>query len=383
MNSAHNYLYIIVILLIVLCLIPAIVYARKRFDSGKVSVFLGVGVPMEAPVSVLFAIVKEMKSSDFPTQMCSAGWFRGTISDMEHNNFSSQYPQGFYGVWAALTERKVYELDANFPEEMKEQVKREIENGFINRNGEKTTYTHFKAAILPGGLVKFYLMSTSKTHCLDYPFQAAITSKYDNEFLYRIWDNPSEHKIEEYHDVYYAGKDNITPNAYYVNTVALPNRIWEKYYERYDYGIRFEFENPDCHLDFWAPKFSNAEHFGCQSGVNDDVIIKNPAILCSMNLWWKDSQYLYTSLIYFNENEMLSLFEKAFNSHPAQHGELCVIVGEENKTMELSLNIGKEKYPLKEVEIRVFRDLLSNPHGESELVYKNYKNDHRNWFKGL
>lgn len=366
-------IYIMIALVVVLCAVLAFLFVRKCRHSKRETLYIGLGVPKEAPISVLDARLKVDSLKSVPLLWVD-GWFQGSIIDMEFNNGVPDFPLGFSGVWAALTEKQVYELDVLFPEEMVETAVRNIKEGFVDRHGNRTTYSHLKAAIFPEGIVRFYLMSSGKTQCLDYSFQGTPTSKYDGEFLHRISNNPWELTIEKYHNIYYEG-GGIGPSAEYVNNVALPNRIWEKYYKRYDYKINFVFENPDSRLDFWATRFSNAEHFGCQNGVNECVVIENPAILCSMYLWWKDRSYLYISNLYFNENEMLSTFEKAFDLHSGQHGELCVVVGKDNKKMELSLNIGEEKYPLKEVEFDVTRG--------SELVCKNYKKYRRNCFKGL
>ncbi|MEE1063951.1 MAG: hypothetical protein UH071_09825 [Paludibacteraceae bacterium] len=111
--------------------------------------------------------------------------------------------------------------------------------------------------------------------------------------------------------------------------------------------------------------------------------IKRPATICSMNLWWQNGRYRYTSYFYFNEEVMLSLFEKAFADHPDQQGELLVHVGKYNNTFELSLCLNGEVYQIKQTEIRAFRDLLSDLDGDSELIYKNYEENHKNEFKGL
>ena len=378
--------YIVIALIVALIGIPSFLFAKKR--KGGNSLCLGVGLPKEAPISLLFAEVKT-KPSDYGVWMCMPGWYNGAIDNMERYSSVPKCPKMFKVVWAALTEKKVYEVDVEFPAEMIEKITHDMDEGFVDKFGERTTYSYFKAALFPGGVVRFHLLSSGKIESLDYSFQGKFTSEYDNDFLTQVYIHPSDHNIDDFHNIYYKPFDendpndntSILPEAEYVNNVGLPNKVWDRYYTRYNYKIRFSFEDPESYLYFWSPKFTNAEKFSCQSGVNDDIVIQHPATICSMNMWFQDKEYRYTSYFYFNEEEMLPLFEKAFASHPDQEGELHVRVND--TSVELSLNFGEEKYQIQKTEIRVFRDPLSNLRGESELIYKNYEGDHKNEFKGL
>ena len=376
--------YIVIALIVVLIGIPSFLLAKKRM--GGINMCLGIGLPKEATIDLLFAEVK-IKPSDNGVWMCMPGWYGGSIDNMERYSSVSKCPKSFRCVWAALTEKKVYEVDVEFPAEMTEKITHDMEEGFVNKFGERTTYTYFKAALFPGGVVRFHLLSSGKIESLDYSFQGKFTSEYDNDFLTQVYSHPSDHNIDDYHNIYYKSLFNDEPDkrmqakAEYVNNIGLPNKVWDRYYTRYNYKIRFSFEDPESYLYFWSPKFTNAEKFSCQSGVNDDIVIQQPATICSMNMWFQDKEYRYTSYFYFNEEEMLPLFEKAFADHPDQEGELHVRVND--TSVEVSLNFGEEKYQIQKTEIRVFRDPLSNLRGESELIYKNYEGDHKNEFKGL
>ena len=378
--------YIVIALIVALIGIPSFLFAKKR--NGGNSLCLGVGLPKEAPIRLLFAEVKT-KPSDYGVWMCMPGWYCGTIDNMERYSSIPKCPKSFKCVWAALTGKKVYEVNVEFPAEMIEKITHDMEEGFVNKFGERTTYSYFKVALFPGGIARFHLLSSGKIESLDYSFQGKFTSEYDNDFLTQVYIHPSDHNIDDFHNIYYKPFDendpndntSILPEAEYVNNVGLPNRIWDRYYTRYNYRIRFSFEDPESYLYFWSPKFTNAEKFSCQSGVNDDIVIQQPATICSMNMWFQDKEYRYTSYFYFNEEEMLPLFEKAFADHPDQEGELHVRVND--TSVEVSLNFGEEKYQIQKTEIRVFRDPLSNLRGESELIYKNYEGEHKNEFKGL
>lgn len=154
-------------------------------------------------------------------------------------------------------------------------------------------------------------------------------------------------------DVYYQqDEDNATDTtlrkrADFVNDIALPNNLWKKYYTRYNYDIRFEFENPYSYLYSWCPKFTNAESYFCQSEVNEDVVIKQTSTICSLNLWWRSNWDQYTSFFYFNEDEIMPLFEKAFEAHPEERGELVIKVCKYDNKFEIVLRIANDEYHLR------------------------------------
>ena len=132
--------YIVIALIVVLIGIPSFLLAKKRMGGN--SLCLGVGLPKEAPISLLFAEVKT-KPSDYGVWMCMPGWYCGTIDNMERYSSVSKCPKSFKCVWAALTEKKVYEADVEFPAEMTEKITHAMEEGFVNKFGERTTYTYW------------------------------------------------------------------------------------------------------------------------------------------------------------------------------------------------------------------------------------------------
>lgn len=346
---------------------------------------LGLGTPYVAPVNNLLAIVKVSNGDTPVVPVCMEGWQRGSINDIETGEPIREFPQGFASVWISLTERKVYEYLADFSNEMIETANQMIEKGFKNRRGEDVTFTNFKASLFPNGMVRFHLLSSCKVQCLNSVFQGAETSAYNEVFLSQFGPNPVFRSIDEYCNIYYdsSDKDNLIEAAKFVNDEAIPANLWVRYYTRFDYNIRFSFEDPNSSLLFYAPKFSNSESYSCQWGVNNDVIIKHPSTLCSFKLWWRNSQFQYTSFFFFKEEEILPLFESKFADHPNQEAEFLVQIGKYNNSFEIDLCFGDEKFPLLQTEIRVYRDPISDLRGESELYYENYEGNCQNRFRGL
>lgn len=342
----------------------------------------GCGTPFIAPINILYAFAK-VTGEEPLVPISMVGWQNGAINDMEVGEEISDTPIGVALVWLSVTEKKVYDIDVEFSSQFKDLLADYIKRGFKNRKGEKVTYTNFHVSLYPGGIARFHLLSSVKVKCLDFSFRGTLTSEFDYAYLTQYSSDQEVTSIEEYCNRYFDDDEELLQKAELVNKQALPNNLWYEYYARYDYEICFVFEDSNCNLIFWAPKFSNAESFSCQNGVNNDIIIENPATLCTLNLWWQNNQYRYTAYFYFNEDEVLPLFEKGFTEHPNQHGVFRIQVGKYNNSFELSLCLGNEMYPLVKTEIRVFRDKLSDLMGESELIYKNYEGNHLNKFVGL
>ena len=96
--------YIVIALIVVLIEIPSFLLAKKRM--GGINMCLGIGLPKETPVDLLFAEVKS-KPSDVGAWMCMPGWYGGAIDNMERYSSVSKCPKSFKCVWAALTEKSV------------------------------------------------------------------------------------------------------------------------------------------------------------------------------------------------------------------------------------------------------------------------------------
>ncbi len=369
---------------------------------------LGIATPRKAPVDILFAIAKMSDTEDPYFPICMRGWQCGGIVDLESGDPVYECPNGITAVWVSLTERKVYEIDVDFSKVLKEKITRTFQKGFKNKRGETVTYTHLKFSFFPGGIVKLHLLASSKIVSLDYTFQGKETSDYNDDFLTRFGENSVIRSIDDYCDIYYEDEaddvdeddntddevnvgdveydvfeDNLHDDAGFVNELALPSKLWETYYTRFDYRIRFVFDDSESSLYFWSPKFTNSESFSCMRGVNDNVIVKRPSIITSLNLWWRNEDCQYTSFLYFKENEILPLFEKAFNENPNKNGELIIKIYEYNNSFDISLVFGHERYPIRNTEIRVFCDDLEDFSEDCELIYKNYEGNHKNHFSGL
>ena len=84
--------------------------------------------------------------------------------------------------------------------------------------------------------------------------------------------------------------------------------------------------------------------------------------------------------MYFNEEEVLRVFDEAYGEDRMQEGELTIKVCKYNNLFDISLNVGDKSVKLEKTEIRVFQDPIDDPDGDGTLIYKNYEGNHRNLF---
>lgn len=315
----------------------------------------------------------------------------GNLLEGESGGFVYEYPSGIDLAWISYNEKKVYTLNVDFPEEMIQHMKEMKEDdGLINKRGNKDTYNKLKTEIYPHGQVRFSLVASTTFRSMDWCFQANETHEFDQFILDKrslgsmetIWnaafmvgsESKSKHPTDKKYWIDYTVDSNL-PSA----------DEWNSFHKRYDYFVEFEFTSPDDSLDFWAPWFSNGEHFALKIGVNDMIVWDKKSVLTEMSLWWKDSNYQYTSKFYYDVDELLHIFNKAFVDHPGEKGKLLFKIEKEGKKYDeinISLRVGESLYSINKTEIHVNRVSLTSRIDESDLVYKNYEGDFENFFIG-
>lgn len=325
-------------------------------------------------------------SLDYPSRPVVGG----TIFEGEEGDFVYEYPTGIYLAWISSNEKKVYKLDIDFPEEMIKQMKELKENGLVDKWGNKIIYNKLKTEIYPYGQVRFSLVASNTFRSMDWCFLAEETHELDQFILSKEDYESMERK---WNVIYKIGYDNAVNDPTYLKRwinysveTKLPSaELWNSYHKRYDYSVVFDFSSPDDTLNFWGPWFSNGEHFAWKIGVNDGIAWDNKSVLHEMSLWWKDSTYQYTSLFYYNVDELLDVFSNAFIEHPGEKGRLVfkIVKGEERyEDINIILLVGESSYSIEKTEILINRDPLTNRIKESDVVYKNYEGDHKNFFIG-
>ncbi|MBR5973541.1 MAG: DUF2931 family protein [Paludibacteraceae bacterium] len=274
--------------------------------------------------------------------------------------------------WISYAEKKAYIIYTELPIE---QIKYNFENGYegYTREGkpEKGMYKSINLCLLPKGEVGLYLKGSSRTILLDWSAKGEESQDYE---LFRSGKNSAK-TLEEHIS------NTIKLNPELDIKEALSLDLIHKYFERFNYKIKVDFEDKKSIMKWHTCDFSNAEHTIAYNK-DEEQSIKYPSRMKYFKNIWDCNGYQYTAYFYFNEDEMLRVFDEAYGDDRMQKGELNIFVSKYNNLFEISLNVGGESHVLKKTEIRVFRDPLSDLNGESELMYKNYENDHQNIFKG-
>jgi hypothetical protein len=142
--------------------------------------------------------------------------------------------------------------------------------------------------------------------------------------------------------------------------------------------LNFDFENRETKIYEIGSDFMNGEGYGFTSKYNEPF--KMPSRLKEFLVKWDTKDSRYTCFMYFNEAEMLKVFDEAYGEDRMQKGELKIKVCKYNNLFDISLNVGDKSIKLEKTEIRVFQDPIEKPNGKGTLIYKNYEGNHKNFF---
>lgn len=323
--------------------------------------------------------------TEFPTYFVS-----GQLNDGESGGLTCEIPHGVDLAWVSWSEKKIYKLDTQFPEEMIQEIQELVETGIVDKYGDHIPYRILRTEIFPHGQVRFSLLAYTTFRSLEWTFQAEETHEYDDKFLQGTdYDSASEY----FNSFVNFALENVDPtdkrswkNYIVDNRFALDADLWNSHYKRYDYSIEFDFSDAQDSLYFWAPWFSNGDHFACKKGVNDSIVWNNTSVLCELSFWWRDSEYQYIANSYYNENEITEVFNKAFDDHAGERGTLLFQMKKSEgkyENIDILLKIGDSVYPIGKTEMLVSRRSLSDRNEGSDIVFKNFEGERKNDFIGL
>lgn len=282
---------------------------------------------------------------------------------MALNEDRFELPTGLDIVWLSWAEKKFYEAEVDFPVD---KIVELFQEGYLNYDGEKNTYKEVNVGLIPGGRIVLYLSGNNRCIMVS-QFQGVETTVDMKDYLPYAYFAYKDYN--EFFDAIYSNKDAWIANY---KKHGIPYQLWDKYFERFDYNIRFLFENEESiHADA-NYKFCNAERC-IMSPFSPDVSINPAARIHTIMTGWLIGKYYYSAWFYFNEQEVLSIFDEAFNGNPIQKGELLVKVSKYNNSYDISLTVGEKSFNFEKTQIRVFKELADQEKSDAELIYKNYE----------
>ena len=292
-------------------------------------------------------------------------------------------PKAIEATWVSYTDRKVYSVSTLIPYDTILSLFRDGGDPCIplsqDSTGEERTrlIQSLNLCFLPGGKVTLYAKAPVKRILLDW--SAVGTEVTDDEVLSDVYGRWGLKNMEEYYDEFYSDEfPNYEPWRKYIRKHGTLAPLLERYLQRFNYTLNFEFENHETSIYTVESKFTNGERYSRTSKYNE--AFKMPSRLKEFLVKWDTKDSRYTCFMYFNEAEMLKVFDDVYGEDRTQKGELKIKVCKYNNLFDISLNVGDKSIKLEKTAIRVFRRPIENPTKAGELIYKNYEGNHTNFF---
>ena len=154
---------------------------------------------------------------------------------------------------------------------------------------------------------------------------------------------------------------------------GVPLGLWDKYKEWYRYTTKIEFENKETKIDpHYVAYFTNGDHYW-----DDDSIPKNiQTSMKYLSFLWQVKDSLYSGYFFFDEDEILRVYPKAFGNEGKLKGELVVQVSKYNNWFDIFLQVGDKKYKLEKTKIHVFKQGVNEDDGDAVVFYNNHRDQH-------
>ena len=297
---------------------------------------------------------------------------------------SSRYrlPKLIDAIWVSYSDRKVYSFESMIPYDtivslFKDGGEPCVPIAKLTDQNDVVTdiMRELDLCFLPGGKVVLYAKSPVKNILLDW--FAVGTEVTDDEILCHIYRKRGMKNMDNYYDVVssYPEDEHWTS---YLSKHGSVAPLLERYFQRFNYTLNFDFENRETKIYEIGSDFMNGERYGFTSKYNEPF--KMPSRLKEFLVKWDTKDSRYTCFMYFNEAEMLKVFDEAYGEDRMQKGELKIKVCKYNNLFDISLNVGDKSIKLEKTEIRVFQDPIEKPNGKGTLIYKNYEGNHKNFF---
>lgn len=286
---------------------------------------------------------------------------------------NDKYPLPHYiaALWLSFPEKKVYYLDEPLPYD---QILQLFTKGydFYEDTVKKTkiTYDELDLCFLPNGKTVLYVKGTTRKTMVDWMAQGTATDEFNDNIC-------KENRCEsiEKHINYYANDSALMVN----NTFPVDSLI-NKYFERFSYTINIDLADPQAKALWGKEEYTNGEYL-CSRYRSMVESIAMPSRLKYYEVTWDSHGYKYLANVYFNEEEMLQLFDEAYGNDHTQQGVLNIAINESGDTWDISLIVGDKKCVFKKTEIEVYNYPLSNPDDDENIVFKNFENKPQNIFR--
>lgn len=280
------------------------------------------------------------------------GFVCGNLARRKNDASGDEFiPKRIAMVWHNLSEGKTYRIDVSLPKELSTY------SDMVNKDRDDD----LGFVIMPHGRVLMYHNRYNQIHNLmiDCLLQGVETKEY-------------EEKIAEYF-----AKNNINLDHYAKKELPAVETI-DNYLKRFPYTVSFVYENERYKTQKSICNFFNGERILSGEQWVADIA---PARIKDVFLRFQYEQSRYSCFLFFNEDEILSVFKEAFETGDAAgNGEFVIKAGRNRNDFAFTLKVAGKAYTLKKTEIRLYKN---NADDRGTLVFKNYKGARKNLLRGL
>ena len=276
-------------------------------------------------------------------------------------------------LWVAYTEKKFYQANIKFSEELQNRILELFREGYYGvKEKQRFRYNNLVITLLPEGKIWLYLDGAHRYVRLDYTLQAEEVEVELSDYVktrHKTIEDFCTGRLSDYPEAV----ENLSKNG-------IPKGLWDTYAERFPYDIQIEFENEQTVFD---PDYGYFCSNGEMLGSLDDVKYHPMARLKYLIMVWNVADTEYLGHLYFDENEVIRNYPAAFGDEPNPdiRGKFLIKVGEDNNRFDISLRVGERECKFEETKIHVFKKGTNQPDKEFLIFYNNHRDIHSSDFK--
>ena len=291
-------------------------------------------------------------------------------------------PEAIEIVWLSFTENKFYFVSEWLP---KEKLKSLFDEVWINYQGNECRYDALVVGMAPYGMIQIWAAGDARRTevcCL----HGAEVSVPMSEFRPNAVISQDEYvkKIQKYPRIMENLKNNGLPDSL----------LYENYRKRFDYHIVPQIEMENVDLKSIVITYFNGEYDNILWERLEENSCSMQARPRKIDVGWNVGEDGYFARILFDEQAILSLFEKAFGSDYPQRddfdivelyeqlygegklpkGDLIIHIDSEGKPTGVSIKTNKEELDISTDKIQVVA--FKN----DKFLWKSSNYDKRDWW---
>ena len=363
---------------ICLCIVASACNSRNDMNYSTRTKFPwtpNISAPRNYPVEIKYAYLCYGTEGDrYPVLSSGScdgiGVSKGAVSFEDYEKEGGlDIPNGIEIVWLSFAESKIYKLHTTFSQNLQDEMLRLFREGFyVTKFDKHKTYSTLLMTMLPGGKVWLYMDGMGRTVLVCDTLQAEpiemTLEEFDKDASY------VSNSVQEYSE---ASLDKEQKAGIKAN--GIPFELWERYRERFNYDFKFEFEDKNSKIDSLSVvyDFINGEFNYASDGVKAGALSRPKQLY----LEWNVEGTIYTGEFFFDEQEVLDVFSKAFNVNGRNvKGSLCIKISKYNNQFDISLHLNDKKIPFSKTKIHVFKQYAGQSDLDAVIIYNNHQEIH-------